>query len=1619
LGDVTQAGTVIQNSFWSPGTSIHYTYDRQGNVLAEGDGFATTTRVFDKSYLQNIFYKDENSTTTAVFTNPTYNTSGQILTYDRGALKTQNLYDENNLNRLVNFSLLRFGTSSYPFATSTLSSLAPNNATTTSTVMREKSLAAVGAVSINQTSANYIDFFYPTANVSATRVASTSDAYTNIILSDNFDRANSSLPGGSWVEGGDTNDNLKISSNKLNFKWANQPWGGQHSISQPLPKQNDIKVTYTWRTEVGANVDGYLPYIGIRSNGSNVYNSSYGVALYYIPQYQSIYAYILDNGVVKASATNLVTNPVPGADYNVEIFVNQQNHIEFRIWLASNSRPTNPQLLFNNSGQTYTPNANGDKVIILANHGSNANYSVDVSIDNFKVSTIQTGSVTYSSSDNILSVSTQKDSNIGTSTVLGGYYSFLVKNKKVDMADASAYIQFFKRNSYNHILPTYPDTGQAYKECNLSVPYSDKFMLQDIATGSLYKFTMNTNFWSDYRNSTSTFMNTCIVEGHSISSLTGTTTATTPVVKNEITFANYPTPESPVYYNLVVEASATNTRPTISQFKIDKVGQNLYPRVELVATDVESDTIVEQEIFFRNSLATSSSDNYINLKNFGLVSTTSTTTIYTPASSTFVLDNAPFTFGSAYEVFGRVKDRYGDWSPYASTTYSAPTKTATPTSSTFICKTVTLTAEASVNCPDPDLNFVIQKDETTHSFLGYIPPDLRIMRATVTIATSTDISSSTIGQIYSGDLSNESLFAPIKIDGRFLRLKKNNKYYYRADVLFGWYIYGMPVVAGGTTTTKVYTFQTGDFQTFQNSTYSYDSLSRIKSILKDDDSQLENTLYTYDDLSRLTKVEKSSRTVLDTESFTYSPTGRILQSNSGLHTYTNPHLSHTPTSVGSDSLTWDIRGRLASSSSLGSFLWSDTDRVREKSIGATTSKYYYDTEGNRVLSLTLVASTSSSTPFTLAKKLFTPASHIQNTGSTTSYTISLGIKPIVNIDRNEKVISANTVSTSTVNVISTTTRTLVSTSTAYRVSTTTTYITISTTTYKTVYATTTALVATTTSTTTPLSFFLGTDESIKTSAEWTEFTSTLKTAIHSATSTALSSKTIRPLIGRSGTVNYKQQFVLNNLKTGVTQTFSIYPSRSYSDKGYYVRVVGGEGSITQNSTFTLPGTKLNTYLWHTSKVDILFTPTTPSITLEVGDTNTVNSYFQVDAYSFNLLTLISTTTNILVTTVSSSSLPFTSTTTIPVISTTSTPYLLTSTTTLISTSSTPTIIYSTTTVSTSTFTTSLQTLVTDHLNSIEKVLDFATGNTLSTSTYKSFGKVEKLGDTNSNRGYTNHQMDKDLIYMNNRYQNPNYGIFISSDEATKGLNSSSPLLSNPQSLNSYSYTWNNPVNAFDPDGRLTIIVPGTWYGSDWSTTNTLFVNSMKSFNEIPIVMNEQKMWSGGNVTRDRDFASSYLASMINMHKFKDGEKLNIVAHSHGGNVAKQAISKMNSSIKVDNFVTLGTPVRDDYKTDMSKVNNVVEVYSYFDWTQMNGGDGFGLTSVPGYLANRGRTEFEFGLQNYFEFGPASRYEFSSGEKNKWVNATMDTSFYPSFSRAHGELYSVQSIWDKVDLKLNK
>jgi RHS repeat-associated protein len=176
------------------------------------------------------------------------------------------------------------------------------------------------------------------------------------------------------------------------------------------------------------------------------------------------------------------------------------------------------------------------------------------------------------------------------------------------------------------------------------------------------------------------------------------------------------------------------------------------------------------------------------------------------------------------------------------------------------------------------------------------------------------------------------------------------------------------------------------------------------------------------------------------------------------------------------------------------------------------------------------------------------------------------------------------------------------------------------------------------------------------------------------------------------------------------------------------------------------------------------------------------------------------------------------------------------------------------------------------------------------------------------------------------------------------------FITNPQNWNAYSYSLNDPINKLDPDGFLTIVVPGTNYNpQDWTQKNPVVQQAAKTFGETPVVL----QWSGANTNEARTAAAGQLKALIANHTFASGETLNIVAHSHGGNVAIEAGNSSNH--KIDNFITLGTPVRDDYRPNASNIGHWVNIYSTHDAVQVRGGHGDRFCWGQGQCGPAGRT----------------------------------------------------------------
>lgn len=268
----------------------------------------------------------------------------------------------------------------------------------------------------------------------------------------------------------------------------------------------------------------------------------------------------------------------------------------------------------------------------------------------------------------------------------------------------------------------------------------------------------------------------------------------------------------------------------------------------------------------------------------------------------------------------------------------------------------------------------------------------------------------------------------------------------------------------------------------------------------------------------------------------------------------------------------------------------------------------------------------------------------------------------------------------------------------------------------------------------------------------------------------------------------------------------------------------------------------------------------------------------------------------------------------------------------------------------------------------------------------------QYGSTNETKRFTGHEYDEEseLYYMGARYQNPSIGRFVSQDPVSQQVPET--FLRDPQQFNMYSYARNNPLVLFDPDGRKTVVVPGTFNDSEdenpqtWSDTGTAskFLDRVgKTFGETAEIFK----WSGGNNVEARQAAAESLADMINNYQFADGELLNIIGHSHGGNVGILASALIDR--QVDNLVTLGTPVRTVYQPS-TNVSNHINVYSRFDKVQRLGevGDPLTVTGIDPRLY--------------------------SGANN--VGVGLRAGIFPT--KSHTNLWQNKSVWSLVDSRFN-
>ncbi|MDL2262896.1 RHS repeat-associated core domain-containing protein [Bacteroidales bacterium OttesenSCG-928-I21] len=308
----------------------------------------------------------------------------------------------------------------------------------------------------------------------------------------------------------------------------------------------------------------------------------------------------------------------------------------------------------------------------------------------------------------------------------------------------------------------------------------------------------------------------------------------------------------------------------------------------------------------------------------------------------------------------------------------------------------------------------------------------------------------------------------------------------------------------------------------------------------------------------------------------------------------------------------------------------------------------------------------------------------------------------------------------------------------------------------------------------------------------------------------------------------------------------------------------------------------------------------------------------------------------------------------------------------------------------------------DHLGSTSFVSN-AAGTPIQYLTYTPFGGViqnkKATGSTyDTEFKFSGKALDSETqySYFGARYYNSDLGIWLSVD----------PLAHKYPSLTPYNYCANNPVMLVDPDGEQVFPVHGTWSRmKTWKDMKGIYAGTKKAFNDDKKASTDFN-WGGGNYSQCRTTAARELVAYILEERELAGvdasEPITLVGHSHGGNVAIEAINMMVEMPELEgieiNLLTLNTPVRDDYQLSekAAERTNHVNVYNEKDIVQKNGGNKTIIGKNPSNKKFRG--EFGKAGQTYENAknindtrrgGIYKRHQSNNYNKN-WVDKISDT-----------------------------
>ncbi|XLS30011.1 RHS repeat-associated core domain-containing protein [Flavobacteriaceae bacterium M23B6Z8] len=247
-------------------------------------------------------------------------------------------------------------------------------------------------------------------------------------------------------------------------------------------------------------------------------------------------------------------------------------------------------------------------------------------------------------------------------------------------------------------------------------------------------------------------------------------------------------------------------------------------------------------------------------------------------------------------------------------------------------------------------------------------------------------------------------------------------------------------------------------------------------------------------------------------------------------------------------------------------------------------------------------------------------------------------------------------------------------------------------------------------------------------------------------------------------------------------------------------------------------------------------------------------------------------------------------------------------------------------------------------------------------THKGYNYYQNMRD--HKYGFNNQESLDDLglnfIEYKFRIYDPEIGRFIQID----------PLSEDYPYNGSFNFAENRVIEAIELEGLEAYFIHGTWGNpTDMSSSQ---LNSIK--NIYGNKSSERLKWTGDNSDKARLAAAESIARKIAEDRMSSSnaseESITLIGHSHGGNVAIEAINILRSKYEINdpiNLITLNTPVLDDHQLNSYWNIDHFNIIAEGDVIKKLGGMGSDLDFLKDWEPLAGR-EFDEAENFYYEDG---------------------------------------------------